>query len=48
MLLQSKSDIQYWDYKPGNTSNSIIFRYNLPYISGEDFYITYMYNGGAR
>lgn len=48
ILLQSQSNLTTWDYKPGNTSQSIIFKYNIPYVPGDDFYITYVYNGGNR
>ena len=48
-LIQSSSlrKYQQWDYKPnGSDSNSIVFRYPLPVVPGDDFYITYIYNAG--
>lgn len=49
ILLQSKSGISDWDYrKDGNKLNKIIFRYNIPIVDPDDFYLTYQYNGGAK
>ena len=49
ILLQSKSGISDWDYrKDGTNLDKIIFRYNIPIVDPDDFYLTYQYNGGAK
>lgn len=48
MLLQSKSGITHWDYQQGDSLTEIKFRYNIPVVSTQGFYLTYTYNGGAK
>lgn len=47
LLIQSASNKTHWDYKDGGDSSSIQFRYNLPYSSQDQFYLSYVYNGGS-
>lgn len=47
LMIQSGSGKSHWDYKPGSDSSSIQFRYNLPYSVQDQFYLSYVYNGGS-